>query len=150
MPEINENDEARYVEQAIALSTDPDVERAGKAVALFAAGLALVPKLEWQDVFPNDFAATACLARALRHLRAGFLLMMWGYCAEVRPILRFAYETCGLARMLAHDTTRAEKWLRKMHWFPDGEVRRGFADSGGHTSGQTPDEIFSTYSTGYP
>lgn len=78
MPEINETDETRFLEQAMALSTDPDVVRAGKAVALFAAGLALVPKLEWQDVFPNDFAAIACLVRTLRQLRAAFTLMMWG------------------------------------------------------------------------
>jgi hypothetical protein len=149
VPEINENDDTRYAEQAIALSTNPNIARAGKAVALFAAGLALTPRLEWQDVFPNDFAAIACLARALRQLRAAILLMMGGYCAEVRPILRFAYETCGLARMLAHDTTRAEKWLRKMYWFPDGEVRRWFAGSGDHTSGQTPEEILQMYSTGY-
>lgn len=51
--------------------------------------------------------------------------------------------------MLAHDATRAEKWLRKMHWFPDAEVRRWFANWGEHSSGQTPDEVLRTYNTGY-
>jgi hypothetical protein len=150
MSESSDANEARYVDQAVALaSNDADLDRARRAVVLFAAGLAMVPRLEWRDVFPNDFSAVACLARAHRQLRAALLLMMWGYSAEVRPILRFAYEACGLARMLAHEPARAEKWLRKMQWFPDREVRQWFASLSGNATGQTPAEILSTYRSGY-
>jgi hypothetical protein len=92
----------RYVEQAIALSTDPDVARAGKAIALFHAGLALAPRLEWDDVFPNDFAAIACLARALRQLRAALLLMMarMGHDSE-RAAMIYLHEMRGADRAIA-------------------------------------------------
>jgi hypothetical protein len=150
MPQIDENDDARYLEESMALATtDPDIMRTGKAIGLFAAGLAMVPQCEWRDVFPNDFAATACLSRAFRQLRAAYMLMIWGYCAEAHVILRAVYESSGLARMLAKDATSAEKWLRKQRWFPDREVRGWFAASGSNSAGGEPSEILASYSKAY-
>jgi hypothetical protein len=149
VPADGPSDDAHYLDQAIAhASTDPAVARMGKAIGLFAAGLAMVPKIEWQAVYPNDFAAVACLARALRQLRAACTLMMWGYCAEAYVLLRAAYESSGLGRMLAKDPDRAEDWLRKELWFPDREVRKWFAGSGSNSTG-TPEEVHNTYSTVY-
>jgi hypothetical protein len=150
MPGIDPNDTAHYMDQAMALvSTDPVLLRANKALSLFSAGLFMVPAIEWQAVYPNDFAALACLARAFRQLRAAHMLMVGGYLAEVRVLLRAVYESSGLARMLAHDETRAEKWLRQQHWFPDREVREWFATSVPNSTGSQPDEILDRYKTGY-
>ncbi len=113
MPGIDPNDTAHHMEQAMTLvSTDPVLVRANRALGLFSAGL-MVPPIEWQAVYPNDFAALACLARACRQLRASYMLMISGYLAEVRILLRAVYESSGLARMLAHDAASAEKWLRQ-------------------------------------
>jgi hypothetical protein len=150
MAKLNENDDARYLEKSMPLaSNDPDLQRAGKAIGLFAAGLQQIPRYEWKDIFPNDFSAIACMARAFRQLRAAYMLALWGYCAEAHPLLRFVYETCGLARMLAKDSDKAEKWLRENKWFPDREVRKWFADSGPNSTASSRDEVLDTYRSGY-
>jgi hypothetical protein len=147
---INENDDALHVEQAMTLlSSDAGAVRAGKAISLLAAGLTQIPRCEWQSAFPNNVVATACLTRAFRQLRAAYVLMIWGYCAEVPAILRFAYECCGLARMLAHDPAQAEKWFDKERWVPDRRVRRWFSDLGSNTTGKSSDEILDAYSSTY-
>jgi hypothetical protein len=150
MAALDENDDARHIEQALPLTaSDPAVKRAGKAIALFAAGLQMVPCNEWQSVFPNDISAVACFARGFRQLRGAYMLMLWGYYAETRPLLRFAYEACGLARMLAKDPPKAERWLQKKQWFPEKAVRDWFAGSDTNSRGASPDEVRSIYITGY-
>lgn len=150
MSGIDPNDTAHYMEQAVPLvSTDPVLLRARKAFGLFSAGLLMVPPIEWEAVYPNDFAARACLARTFRQLRASYLLMVSGYLAEVRILLRAAYESSTLARMLAHDETRAEKWLRQQHWVADSEVRKWFAGSAPNSTGTQPDEVLEIYKTAY-
>ena len=99
-------------------------------------------------MFPNDFAALACLARAYRLLRGTFTLMVWGYGTEAQVLLRSVYEAAALARMLAKDPTRAEKWVRKQQWFPDREVRSWFANAGANNA-STPEEILKIYGTAY-
>jgi hypothetical protein len=103
------------------VSTDPVLVRANKALSLCSAGLLLVPQIEWQAVYPNDFAALACLARAFRQLRASYMLMISGYLAEVRILLRAVYESSGLARMLAHDAAN-DLQLRELLGLVSGRV----------------------------
>jgi hypothetical protein len=122
--------------------TDPVLARTNKALSLFSAGILLVPRLEWQAVYPNDVSALACLTRAYWLLRASYMLMISGYPQEVRVLLRVVYESSGLARMLARDPDRAEKWLREQHWFPDREVRRWFAESVPNDSNSASDCLF--------
>jgi hypothetical protein len=74
---------------------------------------------------------------------------MWGYYAEIWPILRSTYECCGLARMLAHDPPQAEKWVRRQHWFPDREVRKWFVGSGSNNAISDSAEILTIYSSAY-
>jgi hypothetical protein len=144
-----ESEDVRFATQAMELaSRDPTCARMNTALMLLQEGLMLVPKSAWPDVFPNNLAALACLARAYRQLRGAFTLTIWGYCAEARVLLRSAYESAALARMLGKDPSRAEKWIRKQHWFPDREVRAWFADAAPN-SVSSPEEILSTYGAAY-
>jgi hypothetical protein len=63
-------------------------------------------------------------------------------------LLRAAYESAALSRMLGKDPSRAEKWIRKQHWFPDREVRAWFANAVPN-SVSTPEEILNTYGAAY-
>lgn len=121
-------DDARHFQQVFeTLDRDPEFKSMNSAVSLLGDGLALVPRLQWDEVFPNDLSALACLVRSYRALRAASSLLLFGYYCEVRLILRSVYESAALSRMLAKEPQLAEKWLRKQQWFPDREVRAWMA-----------------------
>jgi len=66
-------------------------------------------------------------------------LLLFGYYSEVRCLLRASYESAGLGRMLAKEPDKAERWLRKMSWFPDREVRAWLRQAGQVTDDQHAD-----------
>lgn len=129
-PGTSESDDIRQLQHALRVSEqDPRFARMTAAVNLLGEGLSLAPCCPWRDAFPNDISALACLGRSYRQLRAAVTLMMNGYCTEARVILRSVYGNAAVARMLARDPQKAEKWLRKQHWYPDREVRSWFSDA---------------------
>ncbi|MGH3856178.1 MAG: hypothetical protein ACRDR6_22360 [Pseudonocardiaceae bacterium] len=118
-------DDVAHLDQAIdLLRDDPEMAQVTCALNLLGRGLSLLPQLSWSDVFANDLSAAVCLGRAYRQLRAAVTVMMSGYYAETRALLRSVYESAGLARLLAKEPAMAEQWLRKGQWFPEKEVRR--------------------------
>jgi hypothetical protein len=142
-------DDSRYLRQAADMARgDSSFERMVELIGLLGQGISLAPRLPWTDVYPNDLSALACLSRAFRQLRSAVTLMMNGYCPEARVMLRGAYESSALARMLAKDLDSADKWLRREHWFPDREVRQWFASAGSIQSSRS-DEIIDTYGRFY-
>jgi hypothetical protein len=150
-PEASEvhSDDSRYLQQAIdAARGDPSFERMVELINLLSQGISLTPRLQWADVFPNDISTVACLSRSYRQLRSAVTLMMNGYCPEARVMLRGAYESSALARMLAKNLDSSDKWLRRQHWFPDREVREWFANTGPNRT-SSPDEIIETYGRFY-
>lgn len=74
--------------------------------------------------FANELGGTVALARTGMQMRAAYILAAHGFNAEVRNLLRSAYESAGLARVIAKDGQIAERWLKEGHYFPDSAVRR--------------------------
>jgi hypothetical protein len=121
-------DDGRHFQQVFEMfDRDQTLENMNIAISLLGDGIALIPRLQWDQVFPNDLAAFACLIRSYRALRGASSLLLLGYYGEVRLILRSVYESATLSRMLAKEPQLAEKWLRKDRWFPDREVRAWMA-----------------------
>jgi hypothetical protein len=121
-------DDARHFQQVFeTFDRDQAFKDMNVAISLLGDGLALIPRPQWDEAFPNDVAAFACLVRSYRALRGASSLLLLGYYGEVRVILRSFYETATLSRMLAKEPQLAEKWLRKEQWFPDREVRAWWA-----------------------
>jgi hypothetical protein len=93
----------------------------------FIAWAVQVAPAAWRSTFANDFAAAICAARALSQLNAAYELALFCSYAEVPTLLRGATESAGLARLLAKDIEKAEKWLREAAWIPDRQVRETLA-----------------------
>ncbi|MHB1548931.1 MAG: hypothetical protein ACYCX8_09375, partial [Acidimicrobiales bacterium] len=102
-----------------------------------------VPTLSKEHMEVNDAAARACFARTLRQLRSATMLVMWGYYSEVGLVLRGAFESASLGRMLAKAPEKAERWLQKGQWFPQSDVR-GWLRAGG-----ADDDTMRVYTDGY-
>jgi hypothetical protein len=140
-------DDLRYLDRAgVAAVGDAAFARMIAIINVLGDGLRLVPRLEWGRVGPNDVSAMACLARAYRQLRGSVHLLMFGYYGEVKVLLRATYECAALARMLAKDPHRADKWIRKQTWFPDREVRAWWASVQGDSKSE---EMLSLYAQAY-
>jgi hypothetical protein len=116
-----------------------EYRRATLAVSMFGAGLKMMPPLTPESTFANVLGGQACLHLAQRQLRAAVHLLLFGYYSEVRCLLRASYEAAGLGRMLAKEPDKAERWLRKMSWFPDREVRAWLKEAGRVTDDQHAD-----------
>ncbi len=116
-----------------------EYRRATLAVSMFGAGLRMMPPLTPESTFANVLGGQACLHLAQRQLRAAVHLLLFGYYSEVRCLLRASYESAGLGRMLAKEPDKAERWLRKMSWFPDREVRAWLKETGRVTGDQHAD-----------
>lgn len=86
-------------------------------------------------LFPNVVAAHACFIRCHQGIQAAISLTLQGFYTEARTIIRSVYEAAGLARMLAHDTELADKWLHKNEWVPDRKSRAFIASFTGDTTG---------------
>jgi hypothetical protein len=113
-----------------------EYRRATLAVSMFGAGLKMMPPLTPESTFANVLRGQACLHLAQRQLRAAVHLLLFGYYSEVRCLLRASYEAAGLGRRLAKEPDKAERWLRKMSWFPDREVRVWLREAGRVTDDQ--------------
>lgn len=121
-PEEGMDDARHFAEICDWLGTSSEYQRAQHAVQLLHDGLGLIPPLTPQTAFPNVVGGTSCLTLATRQIRAATQLVMWGYYTEVRCLLRAAYESASLARMLAHDSATAERWLQRSSWVPQKHV----------------------------
>jgi hypothetical protein len=119
------------------------MERLSRSIGLLASVIQSIPSLRWGKLEVNDFAARACFVRALRQIRAASMLAMFGYYSEIGLVLRGAYESAGLGRVLAKDPQKAERWLKKGQWFPEAEVR-AWLRAGGMNS-----ESLNDYTVGY-
>ncbi len=82
----------------------------------------------------NVVAALACFTRAYTDLEAATNLAKSGYVGQARTLLRGAYESAGLARVLAKEPEEADKWVFREHWIPDGRVRKSIAQRLGEGS----------------
>jgi hypothetical protein len=71
------------------------------------------------------------------------MLVLWGYYSEIGLVLRGAYESASLGRMLAKDPEKAERWLRKGQWFPESAVRSWLRTGGAE------DDTLRVYTDGY-
>ncbi|NNG34923.1 hypothetical protein [Nakamurella aerolata] len=109
----------------------------------WAIEYAMPPKEAW---FPNTIAAVACFSRAYQGLQASTWLALHGFYTEARIAIRSVYESAGLARMLAHDTELAEKWLHRGDWVPDRNSR-SYADAMTGGEGETYREYYKRAST---
>ena len=108
--------------QAAAVA-GPMLDKLTLALGLLASVLEQIDYNLHEHPFPNDLGSFACFTRTFRDLRAATHLALSGYEGQARALLRDAYESAGLGRLLAHDLELAEKWLRKGHWVPDRVVR---------------------------
>jgi hypothetical protein len=101
-----------------------------------------------RNMFANDLAALSSLIRAYHGIQAGANLAILGFPNECRIIMRSNYESAGLARMLAHNAERAEKWMRKLEWVPDKIAREFAVDmAGGDETARLPhDEFYKHFS----
>ncbi|HEY9562629.1 MAG TPA: hypothetical protein VIR30_02565 [Nocardioides sp.] len=94
------------------------------ALVLIALGLEHESPHPWDGTFANEFGAIACFSRSHGSLRAATALAVSGYYTDVEPLLRSAYESASLGRMLAKQPELADKWLLQNEWTPDRIVRR--------------------------
>jgi hypothetical protein len=117
-------DDVLHLRLAVNRGSLPALEHATTTIDLLGQLIALFPPLRWEHMFANDLAARACFGRTYRQLRAAATLTFNGYYSEVDLILRGAYEAASLGRYLAKEPARAEEWVKKRQWVPDGEVRR--------------------------
>lgn len=74
------------------------------------------------------------MGRALSALKAAVALAVAGYYTEVEVLLRSAYESASLGRMLAKEPGLADEWLTKNTWVPDRRVRRWIEERRGDGS----------------
>lgn len=116
----------KCIEPSFSIASEP-IAQIGKFLYLlrWAIEHALPPKDAW---FPNTIAAVACFARSYQGLQASAWLALHGFYTEARITIRSVYESAGLARMLAHDTQLAEKWVHEAEWVPDRKSR-AYADA---------------------
>ncbi len=111
------------LEEALTwFEASPRSSQLAEAFRLLGWVTQMVPQ-PWTATFSNDFAALACLARAVRQLDAALQLALFGYYSEVPTLVRGAYESAGLARIVAKDDEKGERWVRQGAWVPDREVR---------------------------
>lgn len=96
----------------------------GRSMSLFHYVTHVQTAFPPDTTFSNDLAGAACMMRAFRQLEAATVLLGYGFYAEIRNLLRSAYESAGLGRTLAKSPEMAEKWLRKGRWWPDSSVRK--------------------------
>lgn len=140
-----ELDDPRHVEavcQSIS-SDDPYLRQLNESIRLLLSGIQAIPTLPWANLEANDLSARICFARALRQIRAASMLLMFGYYSEIGLVLRGAFESAGLGRMLAKEPEMAERWLKKGQWFPETDVRSWLR------SGGAKDDTLKDYTEGY-
>lgn len=94
----------------------------------------------------NTFASVLCLRRAAEQCAASLFLLGLGVVSEVPLLLRGAYESAGLARMLAHSPEDAERWLKDETWVPDRRVRQWLRDAQGDDFADDYRTAYATYS----
>ena len=128
--EAEKSDDIRHLERVLPLLSDSRSTRMTTAVNLLGEVIALTPRPQWTDMFPNDLAGLACHARSYRDLRAAVTLLTYGYYGQARAVLRGVYESATIGRKLAKEPELAEKWIRRRSQFQDKEVRRWAVDSG--------------------
>jgi hypothetical protein len=116
------DDAKHFIEIGEWIAEAPEYQRAIHAIQLLQDGLDLIPPLTPETAFPNVVGGASCLTLATRQTRAALHLLLWGYYTEVRSLLRAAYESASLSRMLAHDPKTAERWLQRSSWVPQKHV----------------------------
>lgn len=106
-------------------------------------GLNLASRSDPRSLFANEVAGLACLVRAFRGIQAATNLATMGFYTEARAAVRAVYESAGVARMFAHDTALADKWLTKDEWVPDRKSRAfAVALAGGDDEAKIPHQQY--------
>lgn len=117
------------VKHQMAAAADAGDE-VGKAMAIASVAINLTTYILTANAlplhrhFPNDVVTVGGLTRAVRSLRAALHLTWTGYPEESLALIRLAYESAGLARVLGKDPQGADDWLMGGHQWPDRRVRR--------------------------
>ncbi|MDV6209308.1 hypothetical protein R3Q08_13790 [Rhodococcus erythropolis] len=129
----------------------PEWQMLDRVMGIIEHGLRFASNaIDLRAAFANEVAALCCLIRAYQGLQSGAQLAATGFYTDARAVIRGAYESGGLSRMLAHDVPLAERWLRKAEWVPD-RASRDFAValSGGDEEAKIPYQQYYKHASAY-
>lgn len=110
-------------------ATWPEQALFSRAARLFHWALQNYMSVSSDALLPNDTAAAACFGRCFWQLRGALAMAEQGLNAEARNLLRSAYESAGLGRILARDAADAEDWRANPKRWPHRRVRRWIDES---------------------
>ena len=88
-------------------------------MALIEYGIEDMQHPDSGKLYSNSAAAEALIVGAFNSLQGATILCYTGLYVQATGMLRGVYESAGLARTLAHETTKANKWIHSGHHYKD-------------------------------